>query len=131
MSLQDPIADMLTRIRNGQMVKKIVVKMAFSKTKAAIAKVLEQEGYITKYDITQDSPKQVLEVYLKYYESEPVIESLKRESRPGLRLYKSCKDLPSIKGGLGISIISTCKGIMPDRKARALGLGGEVLCSVS
>lgn len=129
MSMQDPLADMLTRIRNAQMAEKSVVSMPSSKVKVAVAKVLQDEGYIVGYSVSE-SIKPELTIELKYFEGRPVIEELKRASRPGLRNYKSATELPKVRGGLGISIISTNKGVMTDRAARAAGVGGEVLCTV-
>lgn len=129
--MTDPIADMLTRVRNGLAAEKVAVEMPGSKVKSAIAKVLKDEGYIKEFDLSNQSGKPVLTVTLKYYQGEPVIRLLKRESKPGLRVYRNCGDLPSVLGGLGVAIISTSKGIMTDRQARAAGVGGEVLCSVS
>lgn len=132
MSLQDPISDFLTRIRNGQMVHKKLVSMPGSKTKVALAKVLNDEGYISGYQINQENPKKpVLDIQLKYFEGRPVIEEISRVSRPSLRVYKSSEKLPVIKGGLGVAIISTCQGVMTDKEARKLGIGGEVVCTVS
>lgn len=130
MSMQDPLADMLARLRNGQMAKHSSVTMPSSKTKIAVAQVLEAEGYIRGYSV-QESAKPELTVELKYYEGKPVIESLKRVSRPGLRIYNSQTKLPKVQGGLGVAIVSTNKGVMTDRAARAAGVGGEVLCYVS
>lgn len=129
--MTDPIADMLTRIRNGLASAKVAVVMPGSKVRAAIAQVLKDEGYIKDFQFSDQNGKPVLEVTLKYYEGSPVISRLKRESRPGLRVYKRAEDLPSVIGGLGVAIISTSKGIMTDRAAREAGIGGEVLCSVS
>ncbi|CAD5379668.1 30S ribosomal subunit protein S8 [Pseudomonas sp. OF001] len=129
MSMQDPLADMLTRIRNAQMAEKTVVSMPSSKLKAAVAKVLKDEGYIADYQVSGDI-KQQLSIELKYFEGKPVIEELKRVSRPGLRQYKAVEQLPKVRGGLGVSIVSTNKGVMTDRAARAAGVGGEVLCTV-
>ncbi|BCD86319.1 30S ribosomal protein S8 [Pseudomonas solani] len=129
MSMQDPLADMLTRIRNAQMAEKSVVSMPSSKLKVAVASVLKNEGYITGYQISSDI-KPLLSIELKYFEGRPVIEELKRVSRPGLRQYKSVDQLPKVRGGLGVSIVSTNKGVMTDRAARAAGVGGEVLCTV-
>ncbi|MDJ0958480.1 MAG: 30S ribosomal protein S8 [Arenicellales bacterium] len=131
MMMTDPIADMLTRIRNGLASTKVAVVIPGSKVKAAIARVLKEEGYIKDFKSSEQDGKPLLEVTLKYYEGRPVISQLKRESRPGLRVYKSAEDLPSVIGGLGVAIISTSKGIMTDRAARKAGIGGEVLCSVS
>ena len=129
MSMQDPLADMLTRIRNAQMAEKSVVSMPSSKLKVAVAKVLKDEGYIAGYQISSDV-KALLSIELKYFEGRSVIEEVKRVSRPGLRQYKSVEDLPKVRGGLGVSIVSTNKGVMTDRAARAAGVGGEVLCTV-
>jgi small subunit ribosomal protein S8 len=127
--MQDPLADMLTRIRNAQMAEKTVVSMPSSKLKAAVAKVLKDEGYIADFQVSGDV-KQQLSIELKYFEGKPVIEELKRVSRPGLRHYKGVEQLPKVRGGLGVSIVSTNKGVMTDRAARAAGVGGEVLCTV-
>ena len=129
MSMQDPLADMLTRIRNAQMAEKSVVSMPSSTLKAAVAKVLKDEGYIADYQISSEI-KPLLSIELKYFEGRSVIEEVKRVSRPGLRQYKSSEDLPKVRGGLGVSIVSTSKGVMTDRAARAAGVGGEVLCTV-
>ena len=129
MSMQDPLADMLTRIRNAQMAEKTVVSMPSSKLKAAVAKVLKDEGYIADFQISSEVKPQ-LSIELKYFEGKPVIEEVKRISRPGLRQYKSVEQLPTVRGGLGVSIVSTNKGVMTDRAARAAGVGGEVLCTV-
>ena len=129
MSLQDPIADMLTRVRNAQKASKQNVKMPASKHKARIAAVLKDEGYIRDFKMTDDKLPQLV-IELKYYQGKPVIEEVKRISRPGLRIFKSKDELPSINGGLGIAIISTSKGVMTDAQARAAGHGGEVICSV-
>ncbi len=129
--MTDPIADMLTRIRNGQRAGKVSVSMPCSKLKQAIAQVLKDEAYITEVQIEDEGGKQVMTVELKYYEGRPVIEKLSRVSRPGLRIYKANDELPKVQGGLGIAIVSTSKGVMSDRAARAAGEGGEVLCYVS
>ena len=129
MSMQYPLADMLTRIRNAQMAEKSVVSMPSSKLKVAVAKVLKDEGYIQGYSVSE-SVKSELTIELKYFEGRPIIEELKRVSRPGLRNYKSASELPKVRGGLGVSIVSTNKGVMTDRAARAAGVGGEVLCTV-
>jgi small subunit ribosomal protein S8 len=129
MSLQDPIADMLTRVRNAQKAHKVNVKMPASKQKSRIAAVLKNEGYISDFRVSDDKLKQLI-IELKYYQGKPVIEDVKRISRPGLRIFKSKDELPSINGGLGIAIISTSKGVMTDSQARAAGFGGEVICSV-
>jgi len=130
MSMSDPIADMLTRIRNGQAAEKASVSMPASKMKQAIAKVLKDEGYIKDFAVT-DGGKPEMTVSLKYFEGRPVIESMKRVSRPGLRIYKNKDELPQVLNGLGIAVISTSKGVMTDREARAAGYGGEVICFVS
>ena len=129
--MQDPIADMLTRIRNGQDVNKLVVDMPASKQKLAIAQVLKQEGYIKDFSVTDVSGKPQLSIVLKYHDGKPVIESLERVSRPGLRIYKRKDQLPSVRGGLGVAIVSTPHGVMTDRAARASGYGGEVLCFIA
>ncbi|WP_107688416.1 30S ribosomal protein S8 [Neisseria wadsworthii] len=130
MSMHDPISDMLTRIRNAQRANKAAVSMPSSKLKCAIAKVLQEEGYIESYSVSGDL-KQVLEIQLKYYAGRPVIEQIKRVSRPGLRVYKGSGEIPTVMNGLGVAIISTSKGVMTDRKARATGVGGELLCVVA
>ncbi len=130
MSMQDPIADMLTRIRNGQAAGKTAVSMPSSKQKAAIAKLLQEEGYISGYSVSGDV-KKVLEIELKYFQGKPVVEMIKRVSRPGLRIYKRSYELPQIMNGLGIAVVSTSKGIMTDRAARKAKLGGEVICYVA
>jgi small subunit ribosomal protein S8 len=127
--MQDPLADMLTRIRNAQMAEKAVVSMPSSTLKVAVAKVLKGEGYIADFQISSEVKPQ-LTIELKYFEGRPVIEEVKRVSRPGLRQYKAVEDLPKVRGGLGVSIVSTNKGVMTDRAARAAGIGGEVLCTV-
>lgn len=129
MTMQDPIADMLTQIRNAQAVSHPRVSMPASKTKEQIAKVLLEEGYITSFDVDGDKKKR-LNIQLKYFQGAPVIEEIHRVSRPGLRSYKGSKQLPKVRGGLGVSIISTSKGILSSRKANAMGLGGEVICTV-
>ncbi len=131
MSMTDPIADMLTRIRNAQRVEKLGVRMPSSTVKCAIAKVLKEEGYIEDFSVRTEDNKAVLDVHLKYYAGKPVIAMVKRVSAPGRREYKPKDELPEVIGGLGIAIISTSKGIMTDRAARKAGLGGEVLCIVS
>ena len=131
MSLTDPIADMLTRIRNAQLVERAVVTMPSSKVKIAIAKVLKDEGYIEGYKVTSEESKPVLEVALKYYAGRPVIEKIERVSTPGLRIYRAKDAIPRVMNGLGIAIVSTSHGVMTDRKARASGVGGEVLCIVA
>jgi small subunit ribosomal protein S8 len=129
MSLQDPVSDMLTRLRNAQRATKVNVSMPSSTQKENIARVLREEGYITDFSVAGDS-KKVLTIELKYFQGKPVIEELKRVSRPGLRIFKSKDELPSVNGGLGIAIISTSKGVMTERQARATGNGGEVICTV-
>jgi len=131
MSMSDPIADMLTRIRNGQRVEKAEVAMPSSKVKVAIAQVLKDEGYIEGYKVDSNDGKAELHVGLKYYAGRPVIERLERVSRPGLRVYKGRDHIPQVMNGLGVAIVSTPKGVMTDRKARAAGIGGEVLCYVA
>ena len=131
MSMNDPIADMLTRIRNAQAARKVSVEMPASKIKSAIADVLAAEGYIDSAAISEDGVKKTLTITLRYYRNEPVIERIDRVSRPGLRIYKSAGDLPKVQGGLGVAIVSTSNGVMTDRQARAAGHGGEVLCYVS
>jgi small subunit ribosomal protein S8 len=130
MSMSDPIADLLTRVRNAQMAKLPTVGMPSSKMKMAIAKVLQDEGYITGYQVDENGGKPVLDIELKYFQGKPVIEEIKRASRPGLRSYKGKEDLPKVRAGLGISIMSTNKGLMTETQARAAGIGGEVLCTV-
>ena len=131
MSMSDPISDMLTRIRNAQMAQKLTVVMPSSKLKVAILKVLQDEGYIEGFAVIQNEGKPTLEIGLKYYAGRPVIETIQRVSRPSLRVYKSCNDIPKVMNGLGVAIVSTSKGLMADRKARANGIGGEVLCVVA
>lgn len=131
MSMTDPIADMLTRIRNAQMAEKASVSMPSSKLKESIAKVLLDEGYIENYAIRNDGPKAELDIQLKYYAGRPVIERLERVSRPGLRVYRGQQQLPRVMNGLGIAIVSTPRGVMTDRKARSVNVGGEVLCIVA
>jgi small subunit ribosomal protein S8 len=131
MSMSDPIADMLTRIRNAQMVQKAVVAMPASKVKSAIAQVLKDEGYIDGFQVKSEGGKAELEIALKYYAGRPVIERIERVSRPGLRVYKSSKTIPQVQNGLGVAIVTTPQGVMTDRKARAVGVGGEVLCYVA
>lgn len=128
--MTDPVADMLTRIRNGQAVGKENVKMPSSKLKVAIAKVLKEEGYINDFSTEQKDAKSEMIVVLKYYNGAPVIENVKRISKPGLRIYKSKDELPKIMGGLGTAIVSTSKGVMTDRAARSMGYGGEIICTV-
>ena len=131
MSMSDPIADMLTRIRNAQSVDKTAVTMPSSKLKVAIAQVLKDEGYIDGFSVRQDTGKAELDIALKYYAGRPVIERIERVSRPGLRIYKGRDAIPQVMNGLGVAIVTTPKGVMTDRKARASGVGGEVLCYVA
>jgi small subunit ribosomal protein S8 len=131
MSMSDPIADMLTRIRNAQLAEKATVQMPSSKVKVAIAKVLKDEGYIDGFAVQGEEARRQLEIALKYYAGRPVIEKLDRVSKPGLRIYKRKDDMPRVMNGLGIAIVSTSQGVMTDRKARATGVGGEVLCIVA
>ncbi len=130
MSMQDPIADMLTRIRNGQSARKMSVDMPSSKVKIAIAKVLQEEGYVDDYSVAGEGAKKTLTVILRYHLGEPVISRLARVSRSGLRIYKGKDDLPKVLGGFGIAVVSTSKGVMTDRATRAAGHGGEILCVV-
>lgn len=131
MSMTDPIADFLTRIRNGQRSGKTEVGMPSSRMKLALAKVLKDEGYIDDYAVADEAGKSTLTVRLKYYQGRPVIDRLERVSRPGLRVYKGKDDLPRVLGGMGVAIVSTSRGVMTDREARAGGHGGEILCIVS
>ena len=131
MSMSDPIADMLTRIRNAQMVGQVDVSMPCSNLKISIAQVLKDEGYVEDYAVREEGPKKLLRIGLKYYAGRPVIERIERVSSPGLRVYKGRHDIPRIMNGLGIAILSTSHGVMTDRKARASGVGGEVLCIVA
>ncbi len=132
MSMSDPIADMLTRIRNAQSAEKKIVSMPYSTKKEALAKLLEDEGYILGFEKTELSTKKpMLEIVLKYFQGKSVIETIDRVSKPGLRIYKSKNDLPTVKGGLGVAVISTSHGLMSDRVARSQGHGGEVICYVS
>ncbi len=131
MSMSDPIADMLTRIRNAQIIDKAAVTMPSSKLKAAIAQVLKDEGYIDGFVVKSEGGKAELEIALKYYAGRPVIERIERVSRPGLRIYRGRQSLPQVMNGLGVAIVTTPKGVMTDRKARATGIGGEVLCYVA
>ena len=130
MSMTDPIADMLTRIRNGQTARQEAVSMPASKAKLAVAKVLEQEGYVSSVAVDEGEGKPTMTLGLKYYQDRPVIERIERVSRPGLRIYKPASALPVVQGGLGIAIVSTPKGVMTNRRAKAEGHGGEVLCIV-
>jgi small subunit ribosomal protein S8 len=129
--MSDPIADMLTRIRNAQMVEKTSVQVPSSKVKVAIAQVLKDEGYIEGFQVKNDDGRAQLEIALKYYAGRPVIERIERVSRPGLRVYKGSNAIPQVMNGLGVAIVTTPKGVMTDRKARASGVGGEVLCYVA
>jgi|SRR6267154_2355527 len=131
MSMSDPIADMVIRIRNAQMVGHVDVAMPASKLKASIAKVLKDEGYIEDFALRENGVKKELHIGLKYYAGKPVIERLERISKPGLRVYKGRDDIPKVMNGLGVAILSTSRGVMTDRKARADGVGGEVLCIVA
>ena len=131
MSMSDPIADLLTRIRNAQMVNKATVAVPSSKVKVAIVQVLKDEGYIDGFEVKTEAGKSVLDIALKYYAGRPVIERIERVSRPGLRVYKGSKTLPQVMNGLGVAIVTTPRGVMTDRKARATGVGGEVLCYVA
>ncbi|BFU60497.1 MULTISPECIES: 30S ribosomal protein S8 [Rodentibacter] len=130
MSMQDPIADMLTRIRNGQAANKVAISMPSSKLKVAIANVLAEEGYVESVKVLE-GVKPELEIVLKYFQGKPVVESIQRVSRPGLRIYKRKDELPKVMGGLGVAVVSTSKGVMTDRKARQEGLGGEIICYVA
>jgi len=129
--MTDPIADMLTRVRNAQKARKVSVAMPSSTAKVAVAEVLKEEGYITDYSEEADGPKKVLTIELKYFEGKAVIEQVKRVSKPGLRIYSSMDRLPKVMGGLGVAIVSTSAGVMSDKQAREKGIGGEVLCIVS
>lgn len=131
MSMTDPIADMLTRIRNGQKARKLNVSMPASKEKEAVARVLKDEGYITGYESEGEGSKKTMTVELKYFEGSPVIEKVQRVSKPGLRIYRGKDELPKVLGGLGVAIVSTSAGVMSDREAREKGIGGEVICVVS
>jgi small subunit ribosomal protein S8 len=131
MSMSDPIADLLTRIRNAQMVEKATVSVPASKLKSAIAQVLKDEGYIDDYRQVEVNGKPELEIALKYYAGRPVIERIERVSRPGLRVYRGAKAIPQVMNGMGVAIVTTPQGVMTDRKARAAGVGGEVLCYVA
>ena len=131
MSMSDPIADLLTRIRNAQMVAKATVSVPSSKVKVAIAQVLKDEGYIDSFSVKTEAGKAELEITLKYYAGRPVIERIERVSRPGLRVYRGSGAIPQVQNGLGVAIVTTPAGVMTDRKARASGIGGEVLCYVA
>jgi small subunit ribosomal protein S8 len=130
MSMQDPLSDMLTRIRNAQLVGKLSVSMPSSKLKVSVAQVLKDEGYIGDFSVSETGAKTQVTMQLKYFEGKPVIAELDRVSRPGLRNYSGTTKLPTVRGGLGVAIVSTSKGVMTDRAARAAGIGGEVLCTV-
>ena len=130
MSMQDPLSDMLTRIRNAQLANQSTVRMPGSKLKLAVAGVLKEEGYISDFKKEDDLAKNNLTIDLKYFNSKPVIAEIKRVSRPGLRKYASVKNLPTIRGGLGVAIVSTSRGVMTDRSARSAGVGGEILCTI-
>lgn len=131
MSMSDPVADMLTRIRNAQHAQKIEVTLPSSKLKAAVAKVLKEEGYISDWSVSENDKKPELKILLKYYQGEPVISLLKRASRPGLRQFRGKNDIPKVQGGLGVTVVSTSKGVMSDRQAREQGFGGEIICFVA
>ena len=131
MSMSDPLADMLTRIRNAQTAEKAEVVIPASRQKTAIAQVLKDEGYVAEFTVDEDGGKPKLRIALKYYQGEPVINKLSRVSRPGLRIYKGKGEVPTVDGGLGVAIVSTSRGVMSDRAARAAGEGGEILCTVS
>jgi small subunit ribosomal protein S8 len=131
MSMTDPIADLLTRIRNAQLARKTEVQVSSSKLKTALVKVLKDEGYVAGFNVKSEGTKQTLNIELKYFEGRPVIDRLERVSRPGLRIYRGKAELPKIQGGLGTAIVSTPKGVMTDKQARAIGQGGEVLCIVA
>ena len=131
MSMSDPIADLLTRIRNAQMVSKTTVSVPSSKVKVAIAQVLKDEGYVDGFEVKSEAGKAELVISLKYYAGRPVIERIERVSRPGLRVYKGCQSIPQVQNGMGVAIVTTPMGVMTDRKARAAGVGGEVLCYVA
>ena len=131
MSMQDPISDLLTRIRNGQSADMAEVSMPCSKLKVEVTRVLKEEGFVNDYSVSGDGAKKTLNVTLKYYQGQPVIEKIQRISKPSLRIYKGKDELPTINGGLGIAIVSTAKGVMTDRAARAIGQGGEVMCIVT
>ena len=131
MSITDPLADMLTRVRNGQSAGKTEVSMPSSKLKVSVCKVLQREGYINDYSVSEEGAKAKLRIVLKYYKGQPVIESIQKVSKPGRRVYRASDDLPSVLGGFGVAVISTSKGVMTDKDAREGGHGGEVLCTVS
>jgi small subunit ribosomal protein S8 len=129
--MSDPIADMLTRIRNGQQARKVAVSMPSAKLKINVARVLKDEGYIGDFETTEESGKPTLNVTLKYFDGKPVIDNVKRISRPGLRQYSSANDIPDVLGGLGIAVVSTSHGVMTGKEAKARGFGGEIICTVS
>ena len=131
MSMSDPIADMLTRIRNGQQARKVSVSMPAAKLKSNVAKVLQEEGYVGEFKTESVEGKPTLTVTLKYFDGKPVIDNIKRISRPGLRQYSGAGDIPEVLGGLGISVVSTSHGVMTGKQARAKGFGGEIICTVS
>lgn len=131
MSMTDPIADMLTRIRNGQKARKRTVSMPASKLKLAVAGVLAEEGYLGEVSVEEAGVKRTMTIALKYHQGEPVIDRIARTSRPGLRHYAAAQDIPKVQGGLGVAVVSTSRGVMSDRQARAEGHGGEVICLVS
>lgn len=131
MSMQDPISDMMTRVRNGMHARKSVVHMPSSKVKVALAALLKEEGYVTDFQVEKNQVHSTLSVHLKYHHGRPVIDLIKRVSRPGLRVYKACDEIPKVVDGLGIAIVSTSKGLMSDAKARKAGLGGEIIGYVS
>lgn len=131
MSMSDPIADMLTRIRNGQQARKVSVSMPAAKLKSSVAKVLQDEGYIGEFSTSSDGGKPTLTVSLRYFDGKPVIEKISRASRPGLRQYSAASDIPDVLGGLGISVVSTSHGVMTGKEAKAKGYGGEIICTVS
>lgn len=131
MSMSDPIADMLTRIRNGQQARKVSVSMPAAKLKSSVAKVLKDEGYIGEFSTAEEAGKPTLTVTLKYFDGKPVIEKVKRISRPGLRQYSAASEIPDVLGGLGIAVVSTSHGVMTGKEARARGFGGEIICTVS
>ena len=130
MSMQDPVADMLTRIRNAQAMGIKTITMPYSNVKNDMLKVLQDEGYVGQYEVISNGNKKDISVELKYFQGRPVIDSIKRISKPSLRVYRGCNDLPTVRGGFGIVIVSTPKGVMSDRAARAQQVGGEVLCTV-
>ena len=130
MSMSDPIADMLTRIRNGQQARKLVVSMPASTTKASIAEVLQKEGYIKGFSVSGEGAGKTLDIELKYFQGTPVIEMIQRVSKPGRRVYAKCNDIQQVRDGLGVALVSTSSGIMTDKSAREAGVGGEIICTV-